>query len=183
MCLPGFGSSTPYQPYANDPLPTQKEDIMYAAMTDTTVGCAKLAQWRTPSDLGSCLIVLSAALSLFSCQLLIGKCDFGRQAAEGGDPDAHAHLGHMYANGVGVDQNNETARRYFQAAANAGNPNGQFGLGYMHLTGQPVEQDHGTAFKLFQHASEAVSRCFWLAAPLLVAALLMVEEGKCLLYL
>lgn len=94
------------------------------------------------------------------------ECDVARQAAEGGDVDAHAHLGHMYANGVGVDQNNDTARQYFQAAANAGNPSGQFGLGYMHLTGQSVEQDHGTAFKLFQHASEAVSFCFWFASPI-----------------
>lgn len=65
----------------------------------------------------------------------------------------------MYANGVGVDQNNDTAKQYFQAAADAGNPSGQFGLGYMYLTGQTVEQDHRTAFKLFQHASEAVSVC------------------------
>lgn len=65
----------------------------------------------------------------------------------------------MYANGVGVDQNNDTAKQYFQGAADAGNPSGQFGLGYMYLTGQSVEQDHRTAFKLFQHASEAVSVC------------------------
>lgn len=93
----------------------------------------------------------------------------GRQAADGGDADAHAHLGHMYANGVGVDQNNETARQYFQAAADAGNPSGQFGLGYMHLTGQAVEQDHKTAFKLFQHASEAVSVSLVLAAAVFVS--------------
>ena len=68
-----------------------------------------------------------------------------------------AHLGHMYANGVGVVENNETARQYFQAAAEAGNPSGQFGLGYMHLTGHGLEQDYKAAFKLFQHASEAVS--------------------------
>ena len=80
-----------------------------------------------------------------------------RQAADGGDADAVAHLGHMYANGVGVDQNNETARQLFQAAADAGNPIGQFGLGYMHLTGHGMEQNHRAAFKLFQRASEAVS--------------------------
>lgn len=84
-----------------------------------------------------------------------------RQAAEGGDADAHAHLGHMYANGVGVDQNNDTAKQYFQGAADAGNPSGQFGLGYMYLTGQSVEQDHRTAFKLFQHASEAGNAEAW----------------------
>lgn len=84
----------------------------------------------------------------------------------------------MYANGVGVDQNNETARQYLQAAANAGNPSGQFGMGYMLLTGQAVEQDHSTAFKLFQHASQAVRLCFSFASPLLVSAQPMVEEGS-----
>lgn len=95
---------------------------------------------------------------------LLERHEFCRQAAEGGDADAHAHLGHMYANGVGVDQNNDTAKSYFQAAADAGNPGGQFGLGYMHLTGQAVNQNHRTAFKLFQRASEAVSFVFWLPA-------------------
>lgn len=99
------------------------------------------------------------------------RCDDCRQAAEGGDAEAHAHLGHMYANGVGVDQSNDTARQYFQGAADAGNPSGQFGLGYMHLTGQAVQQDYSTAFKLFQHASEAVSLCLWFAALLLLSAL------------
>lgn len=68
-----------------------------------------------------------------------------------------AHLGHMYASGEGVPQDNDTARQYFQAAAEAGNPSGQFGLGYMHLTGRGLQQDYRAAFKLFQRASEAVS--------------------------
>ena len=92
-------------------------------------------------------VSLAPLLAFYAC----------RQAADGGDADAVAHLGHMYANGVGVDQNNETATQLFQAAADAGNPNGQFGLGYMHLTGHGVEQNHRAAFKLFQRASEAVS--------------------------
>ena len=80
-----------------------------------------------------------------------------RQAADGGDADAVAHLGHMYANGDGVAQNNETARQYFQASADAGNPSGQFGLGYMHFTGLGAQQDYRAAFKLFQRSSEGVS--------------------------
>ena len=45
MCLPGFGSSMHCPSYATHHLHTQKEKTSYcAAMTDTTVGCAKLAQ-------------------------------------------------------------------------------------------------------------------------------------------
>ena len=82
----------------------------------------------------------------------------------------------MYANGVGVDQNNETASQLLQAAADAGNPNGQFGLGYMHLTGHGMEQNHRVAFMLFQRASEAVSKsrhvnvCTWKHAPIMAKA-------------
>ena len=36
---------------------------------------------------------------------------------EAGDADAMAHLGHMYANGNGVAQNNVTALRWFKEAA------------------------------------------------------------------
>lgn len=86
----------------------------------------------------------------------------------------------MYANGVGVDQSNETARQYFQGAADAGNPSGQFGLGYMHLTGQAVQQDYSTAFKLFQHASEAVSLCLWFAFLLPLSALPVTEHARAL---
>ena len=37
-----------------------------------------------------------------------------RQAAEAGDADAMAHLGHAYANGVGTPQSNATALHWFR---------------------------------------------------------------------
>ena len=40
-----------------------------------------------------------------------------RLAAEAGDADAMAHVGHMYANGAGVEQSNLTALRWFKEAA------------------------------------------------------------------
>lgn len=83
-------------------------------------------------------------------------CYACRQAADLGDADALAHLGHMYANGMGVEQDNQTALRFFQHAAEGGSSSGLFGLGYLHLTGQTVPQDHRKAFKLLQAASEAV---------------------------
>ncbi len=41
---------------------------------------------------------------------------------EAGDADAMAHLGHMYANGNGVAQNNVTALRWFKEAAEQARP-------------------------------------------------------------
>lgn len=62
----------------------------------------------------------------------------------------------MYANGMGVQQDNETALHFFKHAAEGGSSSGLFGLGYMHLTGHTTQQDYRKAFKLLQAASEMV---------------------------
>ncbi|EIE24098.1 HCP-like protein [Coccomyxa subellipsoidea C-169] len=77
-----------------------------------------------------------------------------RQAAEAGDADAMAHLGHMYANGVGVAASNESALDWFDRAARRNHPSGQYGLGYLHLSGYGVPKDAKKAFKYFTSASE-----------------------------
>lgn len=66
------------------------------------------------------------------------------------------HLGHMYANGLGVAASNKTAKHWFQKAANLGHPSGLYGLGYMHLKGQGMPVDHAQAFKHFSAATEKV---------------------------
>lgn len=57
------------------------------------------------------------------------------------DREAIAQLGHMHANGVGVDQSNTTAMAYFQEAADLGSAHGMYGLGYMYLSG--FTEDYG----------------------------------------
>ncbi len=61
-----------------------------------------------------------------------------RRAAEQGNADALAALGHAYANGLGVEQNNKTAFKLLSRAAEGGHPSGMYGLGYMYLTGMCV---------------------------------------------
>lgn len=78
-----------------------------------------------------------------------------QRAADGGDADAMAHLGHMYANGLAVKQSNTTAWKWFWRAAERGHASGFFGMGYMHLTGQGAEVDHKQAFSYFKQAVEA----------------------------
>lgn len=75
-----------------------------------------------------------------------------RQAADAGDPGAMAHLGHMYANGIAVKQDNATSWKWFWKAAEHGNPSGFYGLGYMHLIGQGAEVDHKMAFNYFKQS-------------------------------
>lgn len=83
-----------------------------------------------------------------------------RQAAEAGDADAMAHLGHMYANGVGVAASNDSALHWFRLAADKSHPSAQYGLGYMHLSGYGVPKDAKKAYKYFSAASEQVNPLF-----------------------
>eukprot|EP00204_Picochlorum_oklahomense_P001255 CAMPEP_0118801382 /NCGR_PEP_ID=MMETSP1161-20130426/2956_1 /TAXON_ID=249345 /ORGANISM="Picochlorum oklahomensis, Strain CCMP2329" /LENGTH=776 /DNA_ID=CAMNT_0006729307 /DNA_START=180 /DNA_END=2510 /DNA_ORIENTATION=+ len=85
-------------------------------------------------------------------QNLISALDYLLQAAEMGDADAMAHVGHAYANGIAVAQNNATARSWFTKAAEKGHPSGLFGLGLMHLTGQGSQVDHILAAKYFKRS-------------------------------
>ena len=75
-------------------------------------------------------------------------------AANAGDANAMAHLGHMYANGFGVEINNATALHWFTEAANKGNALGRYGLGYMTLAGQGVVQNHELAVSYLNQAAE-----------------------------
>ena len=78
--------------------------------------------------------------------------DYLMQAAATGDGAAMAHIGHAYANGIAVAQNNSTARSWFVKAAEKGHPSGLFGLGVMYLNGQGVHVDHEKAVQYFSRA-------------------------------
>ena len=72
-----------------------------------------------------------------------------------GNAIAMAFLGKMYLEGgEAVQQNNETALKYFKAAAGLGNPVGQSGLGLLYLYGKGVEKDYKKAHEYFQKAVE-----------------------------
>lgn len=53
-----------------------------------------------------------------------------------------------------IQQDNETALKFFKKAADLGNPVGQSGLGLMYLYGRGVPKDYEKAFKLFASAAE-----------------------------
>ena len=75
-------------------------------------------------------------------------------AAEQGNAEAVAQLGHMYANGLGVEPSNETAIDLFEQAMKEKNPLAFYGMGYMYQSGFGVEQKFSTAFDLFKKAAE-----------------------------
>ena len=64
------------------------------------------------------------------------------RAALAGEPAAYAHLGHMYAQGIGTTADNATALEYFRKGAAKGHAPSQNGLGYMYMHGFGVAQSH-----------------------------------------
>lgn len=76
-----------------------------------------------------------------------------QQAAEAGNPAAMGHLGHMYANGLSVVANNQTAIEWFSKAIEGQDANGHYGMGYMYLTGFGIERSYKKALEHFSHAA------------------------------
>jgi TPR repeat protein len=58
-------------------------------------------------------------------------------AAELGDADAARNLGHLYRQGLGVEQDVSIAVAWYQVAADSGNPAAEYNLGMTYLNGGP----------------------------------------------
>ncbi len=77
-----------------------------------------------------------------------------RRAAEQGHIGAHAFLGAMYSEGVGVPQDHAEAVKWFRKAAEQGLADAQGNLGYMYHNGLGVPQDHAEAARWYRKAAE-----------------------------
>ena len=77
-----------------------------------------------------------------------------RIVAEGGDTSAQNNLGAVYADGVGVLQDEQEAVRWFRTAADAGDASAQNNLGVMYADGRGVLRDDAAAFGWFESAAE-----------------------------
>ncbi len=79
---------------------------------------------------------------------------FWRPLAEQGHAVAQSHLGYMYENGKGVQQDNAEAAKWYRKAARQGVAEAQFKLGLMYDTGESVPQDYVEAVKWYRMAAE-----------------------------
>jgi uncharacterized protein len=94
-------------------------------------------------------------------QSRISKCShqhFGgvryRKAAKQLNADGERHLGIMYAEGRGVEQDDALAVQWFRKAAEQGNADGQLRLGIMYAEGRGVKRDDATGVQWFRKAAE-----------------------------
>ena len=79
-----------------------------------------------------------------------------KRAADGGDADAMATLGHLYAAGAGgAPRSNATALAWFRRGADRGHASALYGLGYMALAGAGTPRDPAAALAAFRRAADA----------------------------
>lgn len=74
--------------------------------------------------------------------------------AEQQDPAAQTLIGQIYAEGLGVPQNLQSAASWYEMAARNGDPIATFELGLMYQEGRGVAKDRARAAELFQRAAE-----------------------------
>ena len=77
-----------------------------------------------------------------------------QQQAELGAAEAQAWLGAMYANGDGVDVNDETALHWYEQAAEQDYPMAQANVGAMYFMGQGAEKDINKAIQWLTKAAD-----------------------------
>ena len=77
-----------------------------------------------------------------------------QKAADLGDATGQLWLGNCCSAGLGIQQDDKEAAKYYQLAADQGNANAQFNLGFAYYVGQGVDPDYDEAFRLFQLAAD-----------------------------
>lgn len=74
--------------------------------------------------------------------------------AEQGDPNGQFGLGLLYANGWGVDLNDEQALKWYKLAVEQGHAEAAYNLGVMSANGWGVPQSDDEAFKWYSIAAD-----------------------------
>jgi TPR repeat protein len=130
--------------------------VMAALILATGAAMPAWADDREDCDNGAILAKTEPARVFAAC----------RRLAEQGGAAEEAHLGFMYANGLGVAQDYAAAAKWFHKAADQGYATAQNNLGMMYATGQGVAKDLVQAYMLFDlsaaqgNASAAKNRDF-----------------------
>ena len=77
-----------------------------------------------------------------------------RPIADQGHASVQYNMGVMYANGLGVRQDDEVAAQWLAKAANKGYPQAQYAFGLMYSHGRGVPRDYGKAVGLLSPLAE-----------------------------
>ena len=108
---------------------------------------------KKEKELARVITLYEQSLNLINDGLYEQACAVLREAVEPSDSGELYNWGALYYNGLGVEQNYERARFWFQKSANKGDAKAQTGLGYMYYLGLGVDKDYEKAFSYFNKAA------------------------------
>lgn len=111
------------------------------------------------------VVFLLAPIGIFAADLDKGLAAFNegdyetamaecQPLADEGNVEAMFCVGRMYANGFGVDMNDDLALKWYGMAADAGHAEAQYSLGVMHANGWGVAMDDGPAAEYYKMAAD-----------------------------
>jgi len=96
-----------------------------------------------------------SGLDAFNSANYAGALTEWQPLADAGDAEGQYGLGMLYANGFGVDLNDEKALNYYGLASEQGHAGAQYNLGVMHQNGWGVPMNDEEAARLFLMAAES----------------------------
>ena len=105
----------------------------------------------TLRGLALCAFIFGVTAALAAANDSIDKL---RRDAEQDDTETQFSLGRMYAEGIGVPQDDAEAVQWYRRAAEQGTAEAQFNLGGMYLKGEGIPQDDAEAAQWFRRAAE-----------------------------
>lgn len=97
----------------------------------------------------------SRGLAAFSEARYAEALEDWQKAAETGDPQAALYIGLLHDLGRGVEQDAQTARRWYGVAAALGNPIAMFNIGVIYDAGVGVAGDRAMAVEWYKKAAAA----------------------------
>lgn len=102
------------------------------------------------------LLVLLVAISIHLCcfsAAFSASFEETKRAAEQGDANAQTVIGSMYDLGLGLPQDYQQAKQWYEKAAAQENSNAQLNLGVMYANGHGVRQDYHQGKQWFEKAA------------------------------
>lgn len=110
---------------------------------------------ETPIDPSRFANLPDEAYGAFQRGYYLTALELALPRAENGDGAAQTLVAEIYANGLGVRQDPNEARKWYEKAAEQGIPDAQLQFALMLIDGTLVEQDRDRAFILMRRAAEA----------------------------
>jgi len=132
-----------------------------AKVSATPYASGRSATFRivaTAQQTGATAALLQTADQAFKATKYSDAANLYRLAADQGNAQAKLQLGNLYANGLGVPQDNVVAVSWYRKAAEQGFPLAASSLGFMYMNGLGVIRDYSVARRWNENAAASGDR-------------------------